>query len=424
MKKVLLLSVSLLLLSGCATTPVDRSLKSEHGSSARAARVFVIVPQETVTGTYAQSTAGQQYGIIGGVIDAYQTSKAYKEMIRLVTPIQQATRDVDFRGDFHRAIKNSGIFVKPAAVELLEKAPQSDDERRKLVASAHGNPVVFVEAAYRLDIAYRVLVVENRVTLWTGASDTPVYSVSSWYNSAPVSLQNALPPGPGAQLAPLWAVDGGKKYRAAYKEGIDETIKMMHIALVERPNNVPLPQDRIVPFVDYGSGFVVAVPRTKAKVVREVRDRSILLNEAGEFYSVSTGPTFASSLPELKTPAGQGRVFFYGPANDGQWIQPTFYLNQVRAGELEANGFFYSDFKPGKYTISLRYEGDGTLAGLGRTQMAKVKPVELVIEPNGRYFVKFDGFRGIMTSSEALKTVPSSTAEVEIGPRRLSSSAM
>lgn len=415
MKKYVALIAPLAFLSGCATTPVDVSLKPQHASVVRAAQVFVIVPQDKVVGHYQESTAGQQFGIIGGIIDVMETSSAYKAILKNVAPVHRATPDLDFKRDFHHALKNSGIFADPTAVQLVDKPLQNADERKALIASAGSKPVVAIDVIYRFDSTYHVLNVESQIGLQLSPQGDEVYSGYSRYQSAPISADGSWRS--ERQMIPLWIADGAKKYRALHKEGIDETVKMIRLALVDRPNNLALPGDRVHEFSDYSTQIH---RKAKGKVARAMQDRSIVLMEDGGFYSVSTGPTFTSAESSLAMPGtGHGRVFFYRPGTDDvSWVQPSIYVNGTKIGEYSAGVFLYRDFKPGKYSILLKYEGDAPGAAIARSQIQNIAPVELTVSDSGRYFVKFEGYKGVFTKSDALRVMAPSVAEPEIRPLR------
>ena len=416
MRAVPLWLALLIIASGCATAPVDRSFSPELAATARSAKVYVIVPQDKVVGPVMESTAGTQFGLIGALVDVWETSSAYKAMYRRLAPLHKAAADVDFRGLYLQTLRGSGLFANPAAMQLAAQPPRNHDERKALIASAAGTPVMLVEVRHQFDVSYRFLTIESRASLWTGPQGEAAHSVTVTYHSMPVSPDRSWDP--ARRSIPLWSADGARRYRAAVKEGIDESVSMLRIALDERPANVPTARDQEREFVDYTDLY----HRTrKGKPVRPARDRRTLLTANGEFHSVSTGPTFASTGPAVKSPGpGLGRVFFYRlDKQDPHWIQPTVYANGIGLGELCVDNVSFVDLRPGKYTFALKYDGDAPGATIARSQIEKITSVTLIVQPGARYFMRFDGYGGIFTKTDSLKLLTANVAEPEVLPLRL-----
>lgn len=404
-------ATALLFLAGCATAPVDRSFNAEQASAARGARVFVIVPQDKVVARVVESNVGQQFGLVGMTIDLLQTSSAYKSMYKHVTPLHVATADVDFRTQYAQGLRASRVFADAAAIEIVRVPPKSDAERAALLASAGGAPTVLLDVQYHFDVNSRVLIVDSRMSMWLAPYRDPAHSVQMTYYSEPVSPDRSWEP--MRRLAPLWAAEGGRRYRAAVRESVEASMAMLRVAIMDRPSNLPAAQDREQVFTEYGGDM----PRpAKGKVVQGTRDRAIVLTPDGRFYSVSTGPTFASVSSQMKSvPPTHGRVFFYRmPQQDVAFIQPTVYANGTRLGEVSVENVAYVDLRPGKYTINLKYEGDSPGSSVARPLIDKIQPIEVVVQPGMQYYVRFDGYRGVFTRSDSLKLLSAAVAEPEM----------
>lgn len=401
----------LLFLVGCATAPVDRSFNAEQASAARGAKVFVVVPQDKIVARVVESSVGQQFGLVGMTIDLIQTSSAYKSMYKQMAPLHAVTADVDFGAQFGQALRASGVFADASAIEIVRTPLKNDTERATLLASAGGAPAVLIDVQYHFDVNSRVLIVDSRMSLWLAPYRDPAHSVPMTYYSAPVSPDRSWEP--MRRIAPLWAAEGGRRYRAAVREGIEASMAMLRVAIADRPGNLPAAQDQQKEFLDYGGDM----PRTaKGKLIRSARERAIVLTPEGRFYSVSTGPTFASVSSEMKSvPPAHGRVFFYRmPQQDVAFIQPAVYVNGTRLGEVSVENVAYVDLRPGKYTVNLKYEGDSPGASVARPLIAKIQPIEVVVQPGMQYYVRFDGYRGVFTRSDSLKLLAAAVAEPEM----------
>jgi len=408
--------MAVLLLSACATAPTDVSLKPQLASAARVARVFLFVPENRAMGLYHESTAGQQFGAIGMILDGIETASAHNKMLKVVAPIHRITSDLDFRRDLQTALRNSGLFMASNAVQILEKPPADEGERKALLASARGIPIVWIDATQHFDPSFHSLVIKSRLALHLTPEAGESYAVRTFYHSAPVGPDRvAVYFGP-RQIG-QWAANGARRFRAAYAEGIAETVRMLRIALLERPSNLAGPNVRIHKYSYYNSPNRTI---SEGKRIHAGRDRDIFLTEYGDYYSVSTGPTYASITAKLTAPGtGHGRVFFYSAYKVGvPWIQPSIYLNGIKVGELWADTFIFKDLRPGRYKIELKYNGDSPGATIARSQMRKITPAEINLVGSSRAFVKFEGYQGIFTKNDALKIVPQSTAESEMQPLR------
>ncbi len=411
MKKLSIFIFSLSLF-GCAMTPVEQSLDEQHVTAIRSAKVYVFIPQDKVFSTVIHADAGSQFGPIGGIMDNYETAKRYRKMLQTVKPIQDITSDMNFRRDYIAALKNSGIFRNANHIELVTKVPQSREERFVLAKSANGRPVVMIDVEYLFDISYKMLLVSNRLELWQKTEERPVHYLTTLYQSHPVSQSNSHHT--WEKAVKIWSKNRGSRYRQYHRQGIRESMHMLKSAVLRRPSSLPLPEKEPYVFTDYRDRYH---HKNKGKILKSADNRAMVIDKHGNYYSVSTGPTYVSARRTLsRPPAGKGRVFFYRAAKkDVKFIEPDILLNNKEIGQFVHGTFLYKDLRPGTYTVSLAYTGKDPTASLARNKMSNVMPVKLNIKP-GLYYLRLDGYRGIFTKEDALKVIEPSIAKQEIGP--------
>lgn len=415
MSRVVVWILFAVVLLGCAAAPVNLDLQPKYAAAARKAKVYIVVPQDKIVSWYWVMNSGGQFGIIGKIIDGYETSKSHQAMLKLVAPLQRVTADLDFRRDFALALASYGIVDDPANIQVVADPDMNDSAREKLVASS-GGPVVFVDIRYELDQSMHSLTVDSGVSLWMSPQSSS--SAEQWYlhyQSAPISPNWSWRS--GDLMMPLWTANSARKYRAAYNEGIDETVKMMQLALMGDSVGVPPSQRKPYIYRDYGTQY-----SGKGIVIKAAPDRSIVFSGGGNLYSVSTGPTYATVESRMPPPTdGYARVFFYRPVIEGDvgWVQPSIYLNGAKLGEFSAGVVFHKDIKPGSYTLTIRYEGDAPGASLARSKIKSVLPATLIVEPSENHFVKFAGYRGLYTKTDALQIAASGSGEREIRSLRM-----
>jgi hypothetical protein len=407
MPRVLILISILGLLVGCASAPVDVSLKRHHASAARTARVFVVVPQERVTGQIIPTHGGGGYATgrgglyfcVGHMVDLVRNVVAEGEMLDNIAPLQRATADLDFRRDVIAALKSSGVFVNPNSIELVTQAPQTYEQVDALIESAGDVPVVVISVFYRLSADYRYLIVKNSINVRLSARGRDVYSSENYYRSKAISLDNSAAPD-AARMMPKWATDGARAFRAAYREGIDETIRIVRLALVDRPSSIGAGAgagdgDRLVKFTD---------------------GRSIFLTPGGQFKSLAVGISYESVKSQLDLAPGMGRVYFYRPsAQFAAFIQPSLYANGTKIGNFCVGTYLYRDLRPGRYRLTLRFEGDATFESLWKSRLQNVPPVDLVVQESTSQFIRFELSQGLWGTEEKMQLVTKEVAVPEVG---------
>lgn len=409
---VFLWFVAVLSLTGCATTPTERSLSSDHASSVREADVYVVFPQKELYALFPGFSVGGngEFGLIGYLINQYENSKAYKTMRSQVDPVAAATSNVDWGRDLETALRRANVFADPARVRFVA-LPEGDDPMGALVKSAEKPWVVVVNGAYYLDAWYRVLTLGSDVSVWKRGEARPVHTFRTVYYSRPItSDMEFLISG---KMAPLWAHNNGAPLRTYEAEAVREVAGLIRTAFVDRPSSLVTPADVLEDYVDWDR--MQWLPR-KAKRVSAGDNRVVLIDENGRLLSASKEPTYVSS-DEARRPLapGMARIYVY-QAKGLHGFAPDVQVNGASAGPLQPRTYFPLDVKPGTHTLTLKYDGDVAGATVARKKINAVKPVPVDAKAGERYFVRFDGYQGLVTSSEAMKAVAAVDAEAELAP--------
>lgn len=402
--------VAVLSLAGCATTPTERSLAPEHATSVRDADVYVVFPQKELYALFPGFSVGGngEFGLIGYMINQYENSKAYKAMRANVDPVAAVTSNIDWGRDLEAELRKVNVFANPARVRFVT-LPEGDDPVGALVKSADRPWVVVVNGAYYLDAWYRVLTLGADVSIWKRGEPRPVHTFRSVYYSRPVtSDMEFLITG---KMASLWVRNNGERLRSYEAEAVREVAGLVRTALVDRPSSLATPADGLEQYVDWDR--MQWLPR-KAKRVSAGNDRAVLVDGDGRLLSVSKGPTYASSSEARRPLApGMARVYVY-QAKGVMGYPPDVQVNGASAGALHPSTYFPLDVKPGAHTLALKYDGDVAGSTLARSKINGVKPVPVQVKAGERYFVRFDGYQGLATSSDALKMVAAQEAEAEL----------
>jgi hypothetical protein len=391
----------------------EGTVNAEELELIRKAKVYVIVPQDKVLAGFTESRAGKDYGLIGFAIDVISTKGMLDKMHETLRPIQQASSDLDFRRDFLAQLKGLGIF-DASRIELLTIAPESKSERRKLTTTeVGGEPVVLLDAEYQFAQAtYRTLTVELTLTLWSEGKKKPLHTNGISHVSVPVTLSQTWDLAPVS--TPLWAEDRGRRYRAAYAEGIAGSIDLLRKVL---ESSSPRAGSTTETRVNYCDGALRTVER--GYVIEETAERVVLFDDVPmTMRSLPIVPTFAARQADIKpVRSSAARVYFYRPLDSGVlFVEPSVYGNGSKFGDLPAATYASIDVPPGKYSFRVKYDGDAPSAGIARSQMEQISPVEIDVQAGNEYFIQFETYKGIRTKNDVLKQIDPAAAHTDLLP--------
>jgi hypothetical protein len=411
MRRLLVSTVTLLLCTlGSAFGHSSGPFNAEELSAIKEAKVFVIVPPDKIwIAVKSAHIGGQQFGLIGDVIDGIDFEIAGKKTRKIVGPLHDATPDLDFRRDFFASLKASGLF-DAAKLELVERPLKNDKEVKELISSANG-PVVLLLATPTLSGTSQTFLIDASLALFKQGGKKPIHEASVSYQSKPVVLSRAFLI---TSLAmPRWIDDQARAFRSAYEEGMRSTTELLAMTL----QPLPTLSDQVQERMDWSGGGV-----RRGKLVRDTPERTILF-DGGTWISIANIPTFESlKLRERIPRSSAARVYFYRIGiRDTFFIDPSIFVNGSKIGELFHSSFSYVDLPAGKYTFTVKYDGDAPGGGLAKSQLETVAPVQLDVQSHGQYFIRYDGYKGIWTKDDILKNIDAEPALSELGPLFFSS---
>ncbi len=397
-------------LQGCATAPVEHSLKDEYAGSVRNAQVYVLLPQKQLYALFPEfnATTGTSVieSLIGGLINSYENSKGYKVMQENVAPVVAVTSDMKWGADLTDALQQSNIFTSSQAVSLVDSDSDEEERVAELVNSATKPWVVIVKGEYYLDAWYRVLTIGANVALYKQGEAEPAHTFRSVYYSKPITAELELTI--TGKHAKLWAANDGLALRTYEAEGGKAIAALIKTALLERPSNVPSEGDTVQEYIDWDS--MRYSPRS-AKLVSDDDNSFMLVDGDGRFISSPKIDTYASAK-ESQRALGQGKARVYVYQEEGIiGFSPELYDNGKSVGAIYPNSYFSFDIQPGEHSFSLRFNGDILGASIARSQYEDVQPVTITAKAGERYSLFFKGYKGFFTPDDALMLKPLAESE-------------
>jgi hypothetical protein len=320
MYRLCFISIILISIAGCATSPERPFTENNYTDAVLDADILVMVSQGQILGTVNEASVDQttinienQYGgpfgiFIGGLLDAYMTSKDIQRMNELVKPVQQRVVDLDFRKDLVHALREKCIFTTPERITLVNETPEQKEDVLKLIKKAGNTPTIVVSARYAFNANYRVFMIDAAVSIWLDKLDAPVYSANTSYYSPPITpFKKTYSPSLGTAFGKalllqakedieeklyvpnisLWADDNAAKYRQYYSEGIDESANLIVYALLNKQDRLSVEEKKIAPFVDFHR---LQKNVREGRLIKSENNREMILTANGAFSSVYNGP--------------------------------------------------------------------------------------------------------------------------------------
>lgn len=279
------------LLTGCAgisRVPLDKNaaakISATEGKISIPADEIIVRAQPSKVSLY---TGG---GLIPALIDASVTGSRQSALEKLTLPFYEQVDGVDFRDLFSEQFSRT-LDIKPLVPNLSMKVStigisktEIEERRAKLKA---GEAFLGLRVFYEFTPDLRSLIVVASPQLVTAQGDTPIYTNSFVYNSAPV-----------AGAAPLedWAKDQGKALAEVFKESGTEIARMLKLDL-DAPSNEVLAdkrtkQEKVKVQVPFFAPFFVSpngalIPLVAEGVVEaSTESRKIVRAESGALFSV------------------------------------------------------------------------------------------------------------------------------------------
>lgn len=281
----------LALLTGCAgisRVPLDKSAAAKINATEGK---LSITNDEIIVRAQPSNIAGYTGGgLIPALIDASVSRSRQSALEKLTLPFYEQVDGVDFRTlfseqfsrtfDAKSLLPNLALNVSTVGISKTE----IEERRAKLKA---GEAFLGVRVFYEFTPDLRSLIVVANPQVITAQGDTPVYTNSLIYNSAPVADSSPLE---------AWSKDQGKALAEIFKESGAEIAKMLQMDL-DAPSNEILASNRakqgkvkvqipfFTPFIMSPNGALI--PLTAEGVIESsTESRKIVRAEGGALFSV------------------------------------------------------------------------------------------------------------------------------------------
>ena len=227
---------------------------------------------------------GEGGGLIGALIDAGVESKRKKEALKTAAPLKAGTRDIDFREALRTALlpMMKGLSW-PQVIDMKAKAKSAP------ITQADVNERAFLEihSIYHLSPTAEVLEISTGFALYPRGVTQAAVLGSVRYSSERIGTCEEN----DAAIA-LWAENDAAAYRRALRQGIEETVKMLYVALpYAGGRSAPRPADELKKIkirISHGRGdygFKQPGMTVSGWVIEENERRLIFQSRFGGFIS-------------------------------------------------------------------------------------------------------------------------------------------
>ena len=212
-------------------------LKPVQASTITSTRVHATIAQEEVDAAVKLSdtpvvAVGLLGALVGAVVDTAITSHRAGEAEKLVEPIRKEVSDFDFRAAFFDSLKETLPALRTLRMATLAtgKTPLTPEMLRGLRTRTRDNAFLSLITRYEFSTDFRTFSVLTTAEIFRNGQDEPLYRGTFVYVTEPIA--GADEPEDAARA---WAANRAVAFRAAMREGIDETMKMLVLDLGEVP---------------------------------------------------------------------------------------------------------------------------------------------------------------------------------------------
>lgn len=263
-----MLFLVIILFGGCRTTPIHKPLDPGLFSEKKEVTVRAFIDQDTIYVPVKETRGAKRYvygnGIIGSLLYAGEKKvqdsvnrKRHKTADERIAPLISISQDIDFPKDFMNAL-NKTVASSPWFVNKAE-APYY---------------TLTLLPEYYLLKDYRVLVIHTEAELRKVGEPLPLYSGKFTYNSGSIGKES------NDDAIAKWTANNAAEYRFALSHGIQETMKMLYLDLLdghnenEEPNKVIIKGRNRILKRDK-SGFLVSTSTTTLEYEHKQSSRQV-----------------------------------------------------------------------------------------------------------------------------------------------------
>ena len=209
---------------GCATSSAI-PLKQEALARIQSTRAHIIISQDEINADVAEFGSPPTLGLLGVLIDVSVTAKRASKTSLVLEPVRKQLTDFDFRADFENKFRTTLADLPRLKIDQTEITgqPYSVETHNRMRAAMSQDSLLVMLVSYQLSSDYRSLVVHGTATLWQRGQEEAQYLGAYRYLSAPISSKS------GETAVKAWTNNNAESLRAAMREGIDETIRMLRV---------------------------------------------------------------------------------------------------------------------------------------------------------------------------------------------------
>ncbi|MBN2400546.1 MAG: hypothetical protein JXI33_09450 [Candidatus Aminicenantes bacterium] len=268
---------------GCSA-PIPYRLTPMAGDNVGEVNAAVCVENDSISVKVLASTYGSGLGLVGGLIDSGVNSKRKKEAIEMIAPLKDKTKDINFRD-----------ALRDALLPILKELswPQVADLKTKsksaLITLAEVNERSHLEihSTYQLSPTAEVLEIATGFALYPKRGTKAIVVGNVRYSSERIGKFEE-----NDEAIALWAENDAAAYRQALTLGVEETVKMLKLALPYAGGKSQLPLANEVRTmkirIKHGRGdYGIKQPGTTITgwIVEENDQRMIFQSQSGSFVS-------------------------------------------------------------------------------------------------------------------------------------------
>ena len=267
---------------GCG--PSHKAMAPDLHPEIRSARVVSVVPQDQIEIRVEMSEAGSMFGLVGALVDVAVTSSRQNKADDRLFVLQAACAEFDARAMYWEELGSVlDACHWPARTHLLTETDASVSTNtaiRKLVFEMMEDSALILESGYFLSPKANVLTVKTSAQFFRREQVKPDYFGTFTYYSDEVGSVDDE-----AAIA-LWAEQGAERFVDEMLNGIESTMEMLRIDLLDHMDQLPQPELADAKF-EYESPETGDKVKWRGQVLSE-GERLLVRREDGNLYSLPT----------------------------------------------------------------------------------------------------------------------------------------
>ena len=268
---------------GCST-PIPYRLDPLAGDRVGEVNATACVENESISVKVLVSTYGSGGGLVGALVDAGVEAKRKKEAIKIIAPLKEKTKDINFRDALRTALL-------PMVKELSwpQIADLNTQSKSAMITAADVSERSHLEiySTYQLSPTAEVLEIATGFAIYPMGVTKAMVVGGVRYSSERIGEFEE-----NDEAIALWAENDAAAYRQALTLGIEETVKMLKLALPYAGGKSELPPEnelkKMKIRIAHGRGdYGIKQPGTTITgwVIEEKENRMIFQSQIGGFVS-------------------------------------------------------------------------------------------------------------------------------------------